>query len=65
MQKPNSRIQAMQEIADRYPNSYEAIAFLREPSDKLGGKTPAQFILDDNSASIYSLLDSKDFEEFE
>lgn len=52
----------MQEIADRYPNSYEAIAFLREPNDKLGGKTPAQFILDNNAESVYSLLDSTDFD---
>lgn len=62
MQKTNPRIQAMQEIADKFSNSYEAIAFLREPKDALGGKTPADFILDNRAESVYTLLDSEDFD---
>lgn len=63
MTYPNPKIKAMQEIADRFPNSYEAVAFLKEEREVFGGKNASQIILDGQEKKLYAFFDSQDLGE--
>ncbi len=61
MFEKNRRIEALQEIANRFPNTFEAIAFLNDPNPNMGGEIPSNLILDNDFNTFYSGLDKDEF----
>ena len=55
----NAREQAIREVADRFPNNYNALNWLRQNIESLG-KSPSDLIVEDRYEEFYDRLEHFD-----